>query len=114
MVPGPVLSKSVRNEELPVSTRPPAAGLPPVVPGFRSDGKALVIAEFGTSVSRLRRRRTSRKATSGMPMTARPPAARYMGSMSSYHSFGGGAAFFGAAGGGAGLVSAGLGVSAGF
>src|SRR5689334_8712709 len=96
IVPGPVLSKSVRNEELPVSTSPPPAGFIPVL-GFRSDGKALVIDELGGASSRLRRRRMRRNATTGMPISSRPPAARYIGSRSSYHSFGGGAAFLGAA-----------------
>src|SRR5271154_3280857 len=99
MVPGPVLSKSVRNEELPVSTRPPPA-FPVFVLGLRSEGKALVIELLGPASARAFRRRMKRKPPRGKPMIAAPPNARYIGSRSSYHSFGGGgggaAAFFAA------------------
>src|SRR3982750_2541341 len=65
MVPGPVLSKSVKNELLPVSTRPPP-GLLVLPPGFRSVGNALVMLLFGSSSSsRLRRGRGEVKAPGG-------------------------------------------------
>src|SRR5687768_16586564 len=70
MVPGPVLSKSVRKELFPVSTRPPPA-FPVVELGLRSEGKALVIELEGPASAPAFRRRTKRKAP--MPIAARSP-----------------------------------------
>src|SRR5713101_683071 len=112
-VPGPVLSKSVRKELLPVSTRPPPA-FPVVVLGFRSEGKALVIELVGPASARAFRRRRKRNAPSARPPNAAPPSARYAGlsSIWSMKDGGGGGAFFAAALAGAAL-SAGF-ASAGF
>src|SRR5256885_16492261 len=98
MVPGPVLSKSVRKEELPVSTRPPPA-FPVVLLGLRSEGKALVIELLGPASALAFRRRTKRNAPMPMPRIAAPPKARYAGlsSISSMKDLGAGAPFFGAA-----------------
>src|SRR3954467_5705569 len=98
MVPGPVLSKSVRKELLPVSTSPPPA-FPVVVLGLRSEGKALVIELVGPASALAFRRRTKRNAPSAMPPMSAPPIARYIGlsSISSTKDFSGGGAFFGAA-----------------
>src|SRR5688572_9175236 len=93
-VPGPVLSKSVRKEELPVSTRPPPA-FPVVESGLRSEGNALVIDEDGPASALSFRRRARRKPPT--PRMARPPrpAARYQGfsSSSSVNDFSAGGAF---------------------
>src|SRR6185369_16816599 len=100
MVPGPVLSKSVRKELFPVSTSP-AAGLPVPVVCLRSDGKELVMRLGVSSTSRLRRRRMKRMAP--MPRTSAPMPPSTSGlSVISYTKLGGGAtgcfgAFFGAA-----------------
>src|ERR1700752_4743284 len=115
--PGPVLSKSVRNELLPVSTRPPPA-FPVPVAGLRSEGKALVIELLGPASAAAFRRRTKRKPPTITPRATTPPAIHGQLSMtSSIQSLGGGpAAFLGAAGaalGGAGFASATLGGSAG-
>src|ERR1700682_3188538 len=130
MVPGPVLSKSVRKELLPVSTRPPP-DFPVLVLGLRSEGKALVIELLGSASARFFRRRTKRKPPSSNAANAPTPIARYAGlsSSSSVKLFGAGAlrgvtlggadlAASEATGGGAvfagsGAGSAGLGGSAG-
>src|SRR6187399_2993059 len=100
MVPGPDLSKSIRKELFPVSTRPPA-GFPAFDPGLRSEGNALVMALDGPASAPPFRRRMNRKAP--IPIAARPPtpAMRIHGlSMrSSMKPFsGGGGAFLAAAG----------------
>src|SRR6185312_15112615 len=118
MVPGPVLSKSVRNELLPVSTRP-AAGFS-VVPGFRSDGNALDIWLGSPSYPAERRRRRAMKPAMPRSAITPTPPARYSGlsRRSSTRLGGGGARFFGAAFFGTGLGAAavfgasGLGASA--
>src|SRR4051812_42333699 len=117
MVPGPVLSKSVRNELLPVSTSP-AAGLAVPGGGLRSDGNELVIwLGVPSYTSRWRRRRMNMNAP--RPNTMAPPmpaSSSGLSMMSSSMPGGGGAAFFGVAGfgvaavfgGSAGLAGAGV------
>src|SRR3954468_6707932 len=102
MVPGPVLSKSVRKELLPVSTSPPP-GLEVFESGFRSDGNALVIALAGPESS-WRRRRTTTNPTIAATIP-QPPRASHIGlsRSSSMKLFDGG--------GGAGFLAAGLVVS---
>src|SRR6185503_14478740 len=115
MVPGPVLSKSVRKELLPVSTRPPPA-FPVVLAGLRSEGNALVIELDGpASALSFRRRRNRNAPAPRMPSTPRP-AARYHGLSirSSVKLFSATTAFLGAGFGGALVASAVLGGSAGF
>src|SRR5436190_23693932 len=118
MAPGPVLSKSVRKELLPVSTRPPP-GFPVSVVGLRSEGKLLVIELLGPASARSFRRRMNMKAPAPSRPSARtpPPMSGRLSIRSSVQSLGGGAGFFGAAAafGGAGFdASATLGASAGF
>src|SRR5438128_197307 len=107
MVPGPALSKSVRNDEFPVSTSP-AAGFPVVESTLRSDGKELVIALEGPSSAFCLRRRMNMNAPP--PISARTPSppARYAGFSisSSVKLGGGGGAFLGAAFGGVLAASA--------
>src|SRR6476659_2327664 len=79
IVPGPVLSKSVRKELLPVSTRPPPA-FPWLGSGLRSEGNALVIELDGPASALSFRRRRKRKAPAPrMPAIASPPMPRYIG-----------------------------------
>src|SRR3954470_3522010 len=97
MVPGPVLSKSVRNELLPVLTSPPP-GLLVLPSGFRSDGKALVMPLMGPSSETPRRRRMTTAPTMAAMRTP-PPIAIHIAlsaSVSMKLGSGVGAAFFGA------------------
>src|SRR5205814_9084199 len=113
-----VLSNTVMNELLPVSTTPPLS-FPVSVLGLRSEGKAIVIELVGPASARSFRRRMKANAPNpSNPASAiAPTRTGQLSRRSSTMDGGGGAGFFAAAaglGGAAFGASATFGASAGF